>query len=75
MILGGQDFSQFQGQVRLNSSIRRDCFSVMVTDDDLNEEVESFSLVLELDDTVMDQSGIMIEPNRTEIFIIDDDGM
>jgi len=52
---------------------RRECFDVFITNDMLYENVESFTLILFLDTFVM-QSGVIVQPNVTEIFIIDEDG-
>ena len=60
--------------ITANSS-RQECFNVRSHDDELNERRESFSLTLKLDDTRQLQSGVLVQPNRTEIFIEDDDGM
>ena len=44
-----------------------------ITIDNLYEPTESFTLFLELDPFVM-QSGILIQPNVTEVFILDGSG-
>ena len=47
--------------------IRRRCFNIRITDGDgLNAEVESFFVILQLDRL---QPDIIINPNRTEVFI------
>ena len=51
---------------------RNICFDVFIVDDLLYEDVESFSISLELD-TFVAQSGIIVDPSLTEIFILDDD--
>ena len=43
-------------------------------DDMFNERREAFRLTLQLDDTRGLQSGVLVQPNMTEIFIEDDDG-
>ena len=53
--------------------IRNICFEIFIIDDDMCEGVESFSISLELD-TFVTQSGIIVDPSLTEIFILDDDG-
>ena len=53
--------------------IRRDCFNVSITDDNFHENTESFDILLELD-TFTPQSGVIVDPSITEIFIIDNDG-
>ena len=53
--------------------IRRACFNVSITDDDVHESTESFTVVLELEQFVL-QSGIQVDPHITEIFIVDNDG-
>ena len=46
--------------------IRRQCFNAFITDDDLREDTESFTVLLELD-TFMPQSGVRVDPPITEI--------
>ena len=53
---------------------RRQCFNIRITDDELYENVESFTLILFLDTFDGIQSGILVEPNVTEIFVLSDDG-
>ncbi len=53
---------------------RRRCFSVSITDDDLYENVESFTLNLMFDPFEEMQSRIVIKPNVTTIYIEDEDG-
>ena len=53
--------------------IRNICFDVFIIDDLLYEDVESFNISLELD-TFVEQSGIIVNPSLTEIFILDNDG-
>jgi hypothetical protein len=43
---------------------RRSCFNVHITDDVIDENMESFTVILELDIFVM-QSGIIVSPNIT----------
>ena len=52
---------------------RRECFNVAITDDDLLEDIESFSLLLQ-EDMFISQTGATINPNLTEVFILDEDG-
>ena len=52
---------------------RRECFDVTITDDDSIEITESFSLLLQEDR--YGQTGAIIHPNRTDIIILDDDGI
>ena len=58
----------------IDAALRRSCFNVFITDDSISENVESFSLLLELD-TFVEQSGIRVDPNATVISIIDADGV
>ena len=53
---------------------RRVCFDVTITDDDTLENTESFSLLLQ-EDVFTSQTGAIINRNRTEIFILDEDGI
>jgi hypothetical protein len=52
---------------------RQDVFPVFFYDDDIYEELESFTIILELDQFVV-QSGVILDPNVTRIDIIDNDG-
>jgi hypothetical protein len=52
---------------------RQDVFQVRIADDDIYEELESFTIILELDQFVA-QSGVIVDPNVTRIDIIDNDG-
>jgi hypothetical protein len=52
---------------------RQDVFPVFFYDDDIYEELESFTIILELDQFVA-QSGVIVDPNVTRIDVIDDDG-
>ena len=53
-----------------NTGGRRVCFNISITLDNLSEPTESFTLFLELDPFVV-QSGILIQPNVTKVFILD----
>ena len=53
--------------------IRSICFDVFIINDDMYEDVESFNILLELD-TFVAQSGIIVDPSLTEIFICDNHG-
>ena len=50
---------------------RRECFDVTITDDNTPENTESFSLLLR-EDIFGPQTGAIIEPNRLDVFIVDD---
>jgi hypothetical protein len=52
---------------------RQDVFPVFFYDDDIYEELESFTIILELDQFVA-QSGVIVDPNVTRIDILDNDG-
>ena len=52
---------------------RRECFFVLITDDDFYESTESFTVLLELDLFIY-QTGVRVDPPVTEIFILDNDG-
>ena len=53
---------------------RRECFNVTITDDNLFENTESFSLLLQ-EDIFGPHTGAIIHPNRTDIIILDNDGI
>ena len=67
------NFAQFDPSNFEPDAIRKICFDVIIRDDEVQEEMESFTIALELDTFVL-QSGIIVEPNVTEIFILDNDG-
>ena len=67
------DFAIFNPDNFALDEIRNICFDVFIIDDLLYEDVESFNISLELDTFVV-QSGIIVQPNVTEIFILDNDG-
>ena len=46
------------------------CFNISITLDNLSEPTEYFTLFLELDPFVV-QSGILIQPRVTKVFILD----
>jgi hypothetical protein len=80
---GRQDFieigpleglSVFSEDISIGNDPRQNCFNVRITDDDIGENMESFTVILELDTFVM-QSGIIVSPNITTIVIEDNDGM
>lgn len=49
------------------------CFDFIIMDDAVREDDESFDVVLALDQNIP-QPGVIINPNTTEINILDDDG-
>ena len=77
-----QDFTairELEGFVRFDPGLpgetpRRQCFDVSITNDGLYENVESFTLILFLDTFGIVQSGVIVQPNVTKIFIVDEDG-
>ena len=71
--LSTYDYPTFNPINFVLDEIRSICFNVSILDDDMYEDVESFSISLELD-TFVAQSGIIVYPSLTEIFILDDDG-
>ena len=81
----GSDFTQLRAFLSISlvfpsspgsptAGPRRECFDVTITDDDTLENTESFSLLLQ-EDTFTSQTGAIISPNLTEIFILDADGI
>jgi hypothetical protein len=70
-----EGFSQFPAGISTGER-RVNCFNVLIADDDVDEDVESFTVILELDvgqGGAID-SGVNVDPNVTTIFIIDNDG-
>ena len=68
----GSDFTRTVGLNILQDASRTFCLIVPITDDDLPEDVESFTVILRPE---AQQSGVIVRPNVTEIFIQDNDGM
>lgn len=62
----------FPSKASADTSPRRDCFQVTITNDDTHESTESFKIELILN-PFMVQSGVLIQPNQTEVVIFDDD--
>ena len=60
-------FNQFLA----NSPIRKDCFNIAITNDDITEIDESFTLVLRKDPFSSPSSNILIQPNTTVVTISD----
>ena len=74
--VGGADFTPigpFTGFnfFLANSPIRRDCFNVTITNDDITEIDETFTLVLRQDPFSPPTSSLLIQPNTTRITIWD----
>jgi hypothetical protein len=63
----------FSESISAGNDPRQDVFRVIVADDDIYEEMESFTIILELDQFVA-QSTVIVDPNVTRIDIIDNDG-
>lgn len=53
------------------NNTRRQYLSIYIRDDTSFENLESFTLDLELDPLFPSQSGVRVQPNVTEIFIVD----
>ena len=66
------DFHTFFPNNPALDEIRNICFDVLILDDLLYEDVESFNISLELDPFQI-QPGIIVDPSLTEIFILDND--
>ena len=81
--MAGSDFTQLRAFLSVplvfssspgspTAGPRRECFDVSITNDDLAEITESFSLLLQ-EDIFTSQTGAIINPNRASVFILDDD--
>ena len=81
--MAGSDFTQLKTFLSISlvfpsspgsptAGPRRECFDVSITNDNLVENTESFSLFLQ-EDTFTSQTGAIINPNRVSVFILDDD--
>ena len=55
------------------NTLRRQCYDLSISDDGLAEGIESFTVVLRLDNSFGLQTGVIVQPNSTEIFILDGD--
>ena len=83
--MAGSDFTQLREFLSISLVIpsspgsptagpHRKCFDVTITNDDLVENTESFSLLLQ-EDRYGPQTGVTINPNQTDIFILEDNGI
>ena len=52
-------------------NIRRNCFNVFLLDDSVYESTESFTLDLVPEANI---TGVVVNPDVTEVFILDNDG-
>jgi hypothetical protein len=68
-----EGFIQFHDSISAGDDPRQNVFQVFICDDDIYEELESFTIILELDQFIP-QSGVIVDPNETQVIIIDDDG-
>ena len=68
-----EEFVEFNADNFPQDMPRRQCFNVIITDDDISEDTESFRVLLALDPFEM-LEGIEISPAVTKIFILDSDG-
>ena len=58
-----------------NPSSFRQCFDVNITDDEVLEDTERFSLRLTLNDTSGQRLNIIIDPDVSSVEIVDTDGI
>ena len=58
-----------------NPSSFRQCFDVNITDDEVLEDTERFSLRLTLNDTSGQRLNIIIDPDMSSVEIVDTDGI
>ena len=78
--MAGSDFTQLTAFLSIllvfpsspGSGPRRECFDVSIANDNLVENTESFSLLLQ-EDIFSQQTGATINPNQASVFILDDD--
>lgn len=76
--VSGSDFLSTRSLRIISSGHARNsrrCFTVGIIDDHLYEGTESFTIELAMNDLSDISSGVIFEPNVTEIIIVDDDGM
>lgn len=75
---GFEDFSLLNEIVAFPTTpprtLRRNCYTITITEDELVETAESFTVMLSLDNTFGIQSGVLVQPNSTEIVIMDSVG-
>ena len=75
---GGDDYVEISVQnfdvfLTFNDLNRRLSFEVTIIDDDLFESVEDFNLELRYDPFVAVPSGVVLSPNVSTVYILDDD--
>jgi hypothetical protein len=66
--------ANFPASISIGNDPRQVRFRAIIRDDNIYEELEYFTIILKLDTFIM-QSGVVIDPNVTTIFIEDNDGM
>ena len=75
---GGDDYqelsaSSFDVILLFNDENRRLSFQVTIVDDDLLESIECFILELRFDPFRATPSGVILSPNVSIVYIVDDD--
>ena len=82
-LVAGSDFTQLRAFLSVplvfssspgspTAGPRKKCFTVSITNDNMDESTESFSLLLQ-EDIFTPQTGATINPNQASVFILDDD--
>ena len=75
---GGDDYVEINVQnfdvlLQFNDATRRMSFEVTIIDDNLVETVEDFNLELRYDPFFAVPSGVVLSPNVSSVYILDDD--
>ena len=76
--VGGEDYeelsrSNFSVQLNFTDDYRNRCFNMIITNDDISEQIESFTVKLEADLGSLSKSSIELLPGTATINILDDD--
>lgn len=76
--IGEEDYeslssSTFGPQLNFTDEYRHQCFNVIIIDDDISEQIESFHVVLDAD-SLSASLSLDLLPRNTIINIVDDDG-
>ena len=79
LLVGAEDYGQlsslsFSPQLNFTDDYRHHCFNVIIIDDDVSEQIESFHLQLVADSPSTSLSVDLLPSNAT-VNIVDDDGI
>ena len=71
--MAGNDFQQLSDALATVSNNSNGCFRINITDDNVSEGTEQFSISFLVDPTTINTTRITSDPNVATIFIQDND--